>query len=79
MMKELLVLVVAGALAGYGYGKVKNGHGPKMLSSVPALAQVDPVATTAEFSCDGRTHCFDMRSCAEATYFISEKPEQSLV
>lgn len=27
-------------------------------------------AAPAEFQCDGRTHCSQMRSCAEATYFI---------
>ncbi|MBX3725140.1 MAG: excalibur calcium-binding domain-containing protein [Xanthomonadales bacterium] len=31
-----------------------------------------PVAIPAagEFRCDGRTHCSQMRSCAEATYFL---------
>lgn len=78
MMRKLLVLAVAGALAWYGYGKVKNGHGPEALSSVPATAQASPAAATARFRCDGRTHCSEMRSCEEATYFIKHCPNTKM-
>lgn len=36
----------------------------------PATAVVD----TTAFQCDGRTHCSEMRSCAEATYFLRNCP-----
>lgn len=38
-------------------------------TSAPVLA---PVA--AGFRCDGRTHCSQMRSCAEATFFLKNCP-----
>jgi cold shock CspA family protein len=37
---------------------------PRPLTSVPA----------SPFRCDGRTHCSQMTSCAEATYFLSHCP-----
>ncbi len=37
-----------------------------------AAAAAAPPA--AGFSCDGRTHCNQMRSCAEATYFLRNCP-----
>jgi endonuclease YncB( thermonuclease family) len=42
-------------------------------SSAPAT---DPVRTAAHeaYRCDGRTHCSQMRSCAEAEYFLAHCP-----
>ena len=31
-------------------------------------------ASTANFSCDGRKHCSQMKSCAEAKYFLANCP-----
>lgn len=36
-------------------------------------AQVDGVAV-GNYRCDGRTHCSQMTSCAEAKYFLSNCP-----
>jgi hypothetical protein len=33
-----------------------------------------PEPSTAAFSCDGRVHCSQMTSCAEATYFLKNCP-----
>jgi len=33
-----------------------------------------PMPPGARFSCDGRTHCSQMTSCAEATYFLAHCP-----
>jgi len=42
--------------------------------SIPA-----PSAPVAEqFTCDGRTHCSQMRSCEEATYFIQHCPNTKM-
>jgi hypothetical protein len=49
-------------------------------ASVPTAARPPaplPPARVAEaqgFRCDGRTHCAQMRSCAEATYFLTHCP-----
>ncbi|MFZ1679714.1 MAG: excalibur calcium-binding domain-containing protein, partial [Rhizobiaceae bacterium] len=31
-------------------------------------------ATTTSFKCDGRTHCSQMTSCEEATFFLRNCP-----
>ena len=44
-------------------------------ASAPAktAAPANPPAATG-FSCDGRTFCSQMKSCAEATYFLANCP-----
>jgi endonuclease YncB( thermonuclease family) len=41
-------------------------------AAVPAAEP--PAATAADFRCDGRTRCSQMRSCAEATFFLRHCP-----
>lgn len=41
---------------------------------VPAAA----ITATSTFSCDGRKHCSQMTSCAEATYFIQHCPNTKM-
>ena len=36
------------------------------------------IQQTARFSCDGRTHCSQMRSCEEATYFLQHCPNTQM-
>lgn len=49
-------------------------------AAAPAAAAALPAAEPAlqgpmaAFRCDGRTHCSQMRSCAEATYFLQHCP-----
>lgn len=41
----------------------------------PATAPApSPVLVTGRFSCDGRKHCTQMKSCAEANYFLANCP-----
>ena len=42
----------------------------KPRDNAPAVASAAP----AEFRCDGRTHCSQMRSCAEAEFFLRHCP-----
>jgi len=37
-----------------------------------------PVAAAATFRCDGRTHCSQMTSCAEAEYFLRNCPNTKM-
>lgn len=37
-----------------------------------------PPSSASSYSCDGRTHCSQMRSCAEATYFIQHCPNTKM-
>lgn len=34
----------------------------------------DPVGETTEFTCVGKTRCPDMKSCAEATFYLRNCP-----
>ncbi len=40
-------------------------------------ATLPPVAASS-YQCDGRTHCSQMRSCAEATYFLQHCPNTKM-
>mgnify|MGYP003577269684 CR=1 FL=1 len=37
-----------------------------------------PVASASPYQCDGRTHCSQMRSCAEAQYFLQHCPNTKM-
>ena len=74
-MKNLLVLALLGAIAWFGYGKYKTMSAVADAVSVPVYA---PVSAQEKFSCDGRTHCSQMRSCAEATYFLRHCPNTKM-
>ncbi len=70
------------------HGPCQNGEAPKAAAAAtpapPAVAVAPamapkPVAlpepaAAAPYRCDGRTHCSQMRSCAEATYFLKHCP-----
>jgi hypothetical protein len=50
---------------------------PVIQQSISASVSSGPLGTTAatsSYSCDGRTHCSQMRSCEEATYFLKNCP-----
>ncbi|MCP5272663.1 MAG: thermonuclease family protein [Burkholderiaceae bacterium] len=51
---------------------------PKAAAAEPAASRLAvPAATvvaSSGFRCDGRTHCSQMRSCAEAEYFLAHCP-----
>jgi len=81
-MQRLIVLLIVGALGWYGYTKYQShvaGTGarlnsPRVNESATNLgARTESVPTTG-FRCDGRTHCSQMTSCAEATYFLNNCP-----
>lgn len=52
---------------------------------MPETSLVSPVAAdsglsanTSQFKCDGRTHCSQMTSCEEATFFIRNCPDTKM-
>ena len=45
--------------------------------AAPATSDL-PVAAAATFRCDGRTHCSQMTSCAEAEYFLRNCPNTKM-
>lgn len=49
---------------------------PTSESTMPPVLNTQPAASA--FSCDGRQHCSQMTSCAEATYFINNCPSTKM-
>ena len=68
----LIGLLAIGAIGAYGYSIFASKP------AAPASADSPAPATTStpsqSFTCDGRTHCSQMTSCAEATYFLRHCP-----
>lgn len=64
-MRKTMLIIVIGALGLYGYQRARQ----------PALAQsIQSTSAQTEFRCDGRTHCSQMTSCEEATFFLQNCP-----
>lgn len=76
-MKNLLTIaaIVAILIAGYN-------HFFKHKSSVQRSETISsdslPTSASEQFRCDGRTHCSQMHSCAEAKYFIQHCPNTKM-
>ena len=49
---------------------------PSSESTISPVLNTQPAASA--FSCDGRQHCSQMTSCAEATYFINNCPSTKM-
>lgn len=69
----LLGLLAIGAIGAYGYSTFVS----KQTASAPVDSPLQPTtsAPSPSFTCDGRTHCSQMTSCAEATYFLQHCPD----
>lgn len=75
-MRNLLVLVILGALIWTGYRSYQAHTAAEIdRQSLSAIQDTEKAAPASSvFSCDGRTHCSQMTSCAEATYFLQHCP-----
>ena len=52
---------------------------PGKVFSAPAISSVSTTSVpNHQFRCDGRTHCSQMTSCAEATYFLRNCPDTKM-
>lgn len=77
-MKRLLIIALLGFVAWKGYGEyqlrrtetVMQGEEITMTSPATRLSAVQ----SAQYQCDGRTYCSQMKSCAEATFFLRNCP-----
>ncbi|WP_101926744.1 MULTISPECIES: excalibur calcium-binding domain-containing protein [Luteimonas] len=83
-MTRLVMLLILGLAVWAGY-RYFNPSEPTMAAPVAATSTVRP--STPErvlprpaqtFSCDGRQHCSQMRSCEEATFFIRNCPDTKM-
>jgi predicted negative regulator of RcsB-dependent stress response len=81
-MKRLIIIVLLALAAWQGYGQYQSHRAakaaPQPLADVPqpmaSPAKQPDAEPTAQYKCDGRTHCSQMTSCAEATYFLKNCP-----
>lgn len=70
LLGRVVPLVVLVALGAYGYGEYSR----RFNSRTTAVAQPTERESPTDFRCDGRTHCSQMTSCAEATFFLRNCP-----
>ncbi len=63
---RVITLLILVGLAVYGYGEYSRRTAPLPESA----AQPELQEASSPYSCDGRTHCSQMTSCAEATFFL---------
>lgn len=73
VLAVLLVLAVGAGLFAYRLIAPRLAEPPAAREVVPPAATT-PAAPRQDFRCDGRTHCAQMTSCAEATYFLRNCP-----
>ena len=72
LFRVLVSVGLVGILGAYAYGRYTGPVAP--IASRPGLAIESASPTTPSFRCDGRQHCSQMTSCAEATYFLRHCP-----
>lgn len=54
--------------------KKRRAAATSAAAATPREALRTPTSVTGGFSCDGRQYCSQMRSCAEAKYFLANCP-----
>jgi cold shock CspA family protein len=68
---RVVPLIVVVTLGAYGYGEYTRRPTPQ----APPVAQpANHQEPSPRFQCDGRTHCSQMTSCAEAKFFLKNCP-----
>lgn len=77
-MKNLLVIALLGALVWFGSEKYRAIGAQRVDGPMIGASRGLGKPTVSRFACDGRTHCSQMRSCAEATYFIRHCPNTKM-
>ena len=70
----LIVLFLLLALGAYSYNRFEQRNPTPQQSLAPQPEGTKPAAAMPSFNCDGRTHCSQMTSCAEAKFFLKNCP-----
>lgn len=79
LLSRVFGLLVIGAIGASAYSTFwPNGSAtlamPEFVDEI-ADRNPEPAASAQTFRCDGRTHCSQMTSCAEAEYFLRHCPD----
>ena len=79
--KLVLVLLVL-AIGAFTYQRLDRISAPKQPSNTPTNITpsiiTNPIQATPQFKCDGRQHCSQMKSRAEAVFFIQHCPNTKM-
>ena len=75
-MPMLIAGVLIVALGVYGYSSFQSASKRRALQALPAEPDANAPAPSISISplCDGRIHCSQMTSCAEAKFFLNHCP-----
>jgi cold shock CspA family protein len=73
-LRTLAGLLLVLALGTYGYSAYQRYAPRAMPLTSESPATTVPESARSRFRCDGRTHCSQMTSCEEATYFLRNCP-----
>lgn len=82
-MKKIIVILIVLAMGWYGNQRF-NIQQQEQQVVVPTTEDVagspepDDLVTNSQFKCDGRTHCSQMTSCEEATFFLNNCPDTKM-
>lgn len=73
-MAVFSVAVIAGLVYLYDKQALKPETIPSVSQGLHAIVQTQNATPQPKFVCDGRKHCSQMTSCAEAKYFLNHCP-----
>jgi hypothetical protein len=77
-MQKLVVIAIVCLAGWYGYDKyqarMESVRQTKSQTTAQRAILQGASIRKPTYSCDGRTHCSQMTSCAEATYFLKNCP-----
>jgi cold shock CspA family protein len=74
---SIVPLLILAGLCWHGYDKYFRAPAPASRPVISAKSE-DQEMGSRSYSCDGRTHCSQMTSCEEATYFIQHCPNTKM-
>ena len=83
-MKNIIVLIILATVAWIGYRDFKagdhstSGDASAFVAEGASAGRADETGADLPYTCDGRTRCTQMTSCAEATYFIQHCPNTQM-